>query len=323
MALALGAACTLFPPHLLGDQTSQPHVRIGLVRDGTRDDVAGVVSTFRDELAKLGYVEGRNLEIVERWTNGVQARLPDLMHEVLESKVDVIFTNATPAATAAKNATSTVPIVAFGMADPVRAGLVQSLARPGGNLTGVSMGYDEAFAGKWLELLQETIPQLRTVAVIVNPNNRMHRFLKEDVAAAAIKKNLQTHVVQVAGTSQLAQGFKEAHRHAQAAIVFGDASTMVDQQTVTTLAAKHRIAVMYGVRSFVEHGGLMSYGPDVRAMARRSAHLVDHIIKGRLPGDLPVEQPTKFELLVNLSAARALGITMPQSVLVRADEVIR
>jgi putative ABC transport system substrate-binding protein len=294
-----------------------------VVRDGTTEGTAVMVKVFRERLAKLGYVEGRNLEIVERVTEGVQSRLPKMMREVAERDVDVIFTNATPAATAAKNATPRIPIVVLGMADPVRAGLVSSLARPGGNLTGLSLGFDQAFVGKWLELLQEMIPTLKTVAVMSNPNNPMHRFLEGDVVAAANQRGLNIRIVHVAGTADLEQGFKEARRNAQAAIVFGDAATLADRRKVTEVAAKHRVPVMYGLGSFVENGGLIAYAPDVLDMVRRGAELTDVILKGTRPGDLPIEQPRRFELLVNVSAASGLGITIPESVLVRADRVIR
>jgi putative tryptophan/tyrosine transport system substrate-binding protein len=321
--VAIGLASSWSEQSAGADQMMRERARIAVVADGSAEGAAISLKIFREHLAKLGYLEGHNLEIVERYTNGVQSRLPTMMREVADSNVDLIVTNATPAATAAKNATAKIPIVALGMADPVRAGLVASLARPGGNLTGLSMGFDEAFVEKWLELLQELIPRLKTVAVMSNPNNPMNRVLERDVVAAANKRALNIHVVYVAGPTDLERGFKEAHRTAQAAMVFGDAATLTDQIKVTQMAAKHRVPVMYGVGSFVENGGLISYAPDMPDMLRRTAEIVGMILQDARPGNLPVEQPRKFELHINLTAASDLGITIPESVLARADRVIR
>jgi putative ABC transport system substrate-binding protein len=298
-------------------------VRIGFVRDGTAQGTAFWSVAFREQLAKLGYVEGGNLVIVERVTGGVQSRLPQMMREVIDSGVDLIFTNATPAAIAAKNATKRVPIVVLGMADPVRVGLVASLARPGGNLTGLSMGFDQAFAGKWLELLQETLPQLKSVAVMSNPNNPMHRYLESYVIDAATQRRLKVRIVPVAGPDNLEAAFAEARQNAQSALVFGDAATLGDVGKVTGIAAKHGVPVMYGIARFAENGGFMAYAPDVLDMVRRAAEISDTVLKGANPGELPIEEPRKFVLVVNLSAARGLGIAVPESVLLRADRVIR
>ena len=322
-ATTIALICGLGGESAAATEAMRERVRIAVVVDGSTESSVVILRILREQLAKLGYVEGRNLQIVERLTEGRQSRLPAMMREVAGSDVDLIITNATPAATAAKNATSRIPIVVLGMADPVRAGLVASLSRPGGNLTGLSMGFDQEFVGKWLELLQETIPRLRTVAVLSNPNNPMHRFLEADVIAVANQRRLSIRLVPVAGTVDLEQGFKEARRNAQAAIVFGDAATLTDTRKVVEAAAKHHVPVMYGLGRFVESGGLISYAPDMLDMARRVAELADKILKGARPSELPIEQPRRFELLVNLTAASDLGITIPESVLVRADRVIR
>jgi putative ABC transport system substrate-binding protein len=314
---------SLSPKSAAADQAMRERVRIAVVVDGSSADARVGLRTFREQLAKLGYLEARNLEIIEYLTEGAQARLPSIMREVVDSNVDLICTNATPAATAAKQATASVPIVALGMADPVRAGLVASLARPGGNLTGLSMGFDQAFVGKWLELLQELLPRLKTVAVMSNPNNPMQRFLEADVLAAGNRRGLNIRVVPVAGPEDLDQAFKEVRRTAQAAIVFGDAATLIDRRAVIEAAARHRVPVMYGLGSFVQDGGLIAYGPDILDMVRRAGELAVTILKGARPGDLPIEQPRRFELVVNLKAASDLGIKVPESVLVIADRVIQ
>ena len=309
--------------HLLAAQATPPHTRIGLVIDGSADAMAHVGAPFRQQLQKHGYIEGRNLQIHQSLSKGDQASLPALMRQVVERNVDVIVTNGTPAAVAAKRATNVVPIIALGMADPVRAGVVASLPRPGGNLTGMSMGFSEAFSGKWLEILQEVVPRLTTVGVIVNPNNPMHRLLRKDVSAAAAARRLKVRMIEVSTTADLEDGFKDARQNTQAALVFGDAVTLSDVRKVALIAAVYRIPVMYGLRGFVEAGGLISYAPDVRAQVRRAADYADMIMKGARPGDLPVEEPTQFELVVNLPAAHALGLTISDSILLRADEVIR
>ena len=323
VVLVVALVASSWSDQLLAGDKPRNMVRIALVRDGTAQGSAFWASAFRDQLAKLGYVEGRNLQIVQWTTDGVQSRLPQIMREVVDSDVDLIFTNATPAATAAKEATNHIPIVVLGMADPVRAGLVASVARPGGNLTGLSMGFDQAFVGKWIELLQETVPRLKTVAVMSNPNNPMHRYLEADVTAGATSRGLKVRIVPVAGIADLEMAFKDARQNAQAAIVFGDAATFGDMRKVTGVAAKYRVPVMYGLARFVENGGFMAYAPDGRDLVRRAAELSDMILRGANPGDLPIEQPRKFELLVNLSAASALGITVPESVLLRADKIVR
>jgi putative ABC transport system substrate-binding protein len=313
----------IFASNAPADQVTRSHVRIGLVVDGGALVETRIAEALRDRLAKLGYAAGKDFSLEERMSNGDQSRLPALVRELLDRNVAVIVTNGTPATLAAKQATSNVPIVAIGMADPVRAGLVASHAHPGGNVTGLSMGFAPAFSGKWLEILQEVVPRLTTVAVVVNPNNPMHQFLRRDVAAAAANANLRTRVIEVSGTPGLDGAFKEARQNAQAMLLFGDAATFGDIPKIAALAAASRLPVMYGSRIFVEQGGLISYAPDVRALVWRAADFVDMIARGTRAADIPIEEPSKFELVVNLSTAQALGINIPQSVLLRADEVIR
>jgi putative ABC transport system substrate-binding protein len=241
------------------------------------------------------------------------------MAEVIGQQVDVLVTWSTPGATVAKKATSTVPIVAL-MGEPVRTGLVESLSRPGGNMTGLSMGFSEGMASKWLELLQELVPRLSTIAVTMNPDISVHRDIAKELQAIAQMRRVKLKIIEVREPAGLDSAFEQARRHAQAVLVIPD--PVIDRARITSLAAKHRLPAMYGLRDFAYAGGLMAYAPDVPAMYRRAAEYVDKILKGAKPADLPIEQPTKFELVVNLKTAKALGITIPQSILLRADEVI-
>jgi putative tryptophan/tyrosine transport system substrate-binding protein len=277
---------------------------------------------FWNRMRELGWVKGQNLIVDERWADGRYDRLPALMAEVVGRRVDVLVTSTTVAAIAAKNATSTIPIVDALMGDPVGTGLVVSLARPGGNLTGLSMGWTQGMAGKWLELLQETVPRLSTVAVIADPDRPMSREQTKRLEAVAPARALKIRVIAVRRPEALDGAFEQAQRTAQAVLVLAD-QNMLDQQHVAALAAQHRLPDMHVLREFVDAGGLMAYAPDVHEMYRRAADYVDKILRGAKPADLPVEEPTKFVLVVNLKTAKALGITIPESILLRADEVIR
>jgi putative ABC transport system substrate-binding protein len=280
-------------------------------------------ATFWDRLRELGWIQGENLIVEQRWADGQPDRLPALMAEVIERKVDVLVTYGTPAAIAAKRATNTVPIVIAVMGDAVRSGLVESLAHPGGNLTGLSIGVAEGMAGKWLELLRETVPRLSTVAIIANPANVTTPDLTRDIQAMAPMRRLKIVTVDVRRAEELDRAFERARRQAQAVVVLVDPITTGNRPRVAALAAKHKLPVVYPFRDLAEAGGLMSYGPDLNVMFRRAAEYVDRILKGAKPADLPIEQPTKFELVINLKTAKALGIIIPESILLRADEVIR
>jgi putative ABC transport system substrate-binding protein len=274
-------------------------------------------------LHELGWVRGQNLIAEERWAEGRNERLPELMAEVLGHKIDVLFTWTTPAAMAAKSATSTTPIVDGLMGDPVGTGLAASLAHPGGNLTGLSIAWSEGMAGKWLELLHEMVPRMSTVAVIVNPDRPISRAQAKRLEAAAPARDLKVHVVAVPGMRELDRAFGEAARTAQAVLVIDDPNLNPQRQRVVALAAKYRLPDMHVDRYFVEAGGLMSYAPDFAALFRRAADYVDKILKGAQAAELPIEEPTQYQLIVNLKTAKALGITIPESILLRADEVIR
>lgn len=303
-----------------GPNTRQ--VRVGFVGTTSPATFPPSISAFWARLRELGYVEGKNLIVERRWANGDLARLPTLMADMVERKVDVIVTWGTPAAIAAKRATTTIPIVNTGMGDPVAIGLVASLARPGGNLTGFSAGWTD-IRGKWLELLQETIPKLSMVAIVANPNNALNRMQAQDLASLATERGLKLVPFYARDAEELAGAVEQARRGAQALIVFSDPVTMANQQRIVALAGKHKLPTIYLLRDAVADGGLMAYGPDLNVVYRRSADYVDRILKGARAGDLPVEQPTEYILAVNLKTAKSLGLAIPQSILVRADEIVR
>jgi ABC-type uncharacterized transport system substrate-binding protein len=302
---------------------AQRIVRVGFVGPGSPAAAARGASAFRERLRELGWVEGGNLAMEFRWGEGNIQRLPTLIAEVLARDVDVLVTWGTPTALAARDATRTVPIVATAMGEPLRTGLATSLGRPGGNLTGLSLGWGEGIAGKWLELLQETVPRLSTVAIIVNPENPVEKEMLNDLRTAAATRRLKVRIIEVRDPRTLELALDQARRQAQALLVFGDALLLAHSHQIAAFAIKHHLAGMYVVREFVEAGGLMWYGPDLTVMSRRAADYVDKILRGAKPADLPIEQPTKYSLVVNLGAAQALKLAIPESILLRADEVIR
>jgi putative tryptophan/tyrosine transport system substrate-binding protein len=285
-----------------------------------------MVEAFLQGLRDLGYVEGRNVVIEYRSAEGKLERYPALVAELVALKVDVIFVPGTPAAVTAKQATRTLPIVFAAAADPVADGLVTSLARPGGNVTGLS-GFSPELVGKRLELLKQAVPGVSRVAVLWQPGGQGERTDKDmlkraDVAARALGVRLQ--VVEVRGPADFGRAFSNMTRaRAGALTVLGTPMFFTERRRLVDLAAKNRLPAVYGTRDYVDVGGLMAYGPNTADLFRRAATYVDKILKGAKPADLPVEQPTKFELLINLKTAKALGLTIPPSLLGRADEVIQ
>ena len=308
---------------LSAEEAPQRLARLGFVHPQSPSTATRGVTEFWDRLRELGWVENQNLIIETRWADGRVNRLPALMDEVIQRRVDVIVTWSTPAAVAAKKATSTIPIVDSAMADPIRSGLVESLARPGGNLTGLSRTEDEGLAGKWLQLLQEVVPQLSSVAVIEDPNYPTTRNLVRGLGAVAPKLALKLHFIDVRKQGALGSAFVHAARKAQGVLVLPGVLLSEHRREVTSLAAKHGLPTIYHMRDYVDAGGLMAYGPDFGAQWRRAADYVDKILKGAKPSELPIEQPTQYLLVVNLRTAKALGLTIPESILLRADEVIR
>jgi len=281
---------------------------------------------FLQGLRDLGYVEGRNLMIEYRFAEGKLDRLSDLAAELVALKVDVIVAGATPAAVAAKQATKTIPIVFASGGDPVTDGLVTSLARPGGNVTGTS-GRVPELVGKCLEQVKRAVPGISRVAVLWQPGAVGERTEKDmvkgaEVAARALGVRLQ--FVEARGPADFDRAFSDMTKaRAGALTVLTSPMLFSERRHLVDLAAKHRLPAVYTLREFVDAGGLMAYGPNAADVYRRVATYVDRILKGAKPADLPIEQPTKFELVINLKTAKALGLTIPQSVLGRADEVIQ
>jgi len=279
---------------------------------------------FRQGLRDLGYVEGRNVVIEYRDAEGKLERLPALAAELVALRVDVIVAGSTGLARAAKQATRTLPIVLVA-GDPVMSGLVTSLAQPGGNVTGLASSAAPDIVGKWMELLKQAVPGVSRVAVLWQPGVQGQQdkdmLKRAEVAGQALGVRLQ--FVEARGPADIDRAFSDMTRaHAGALTVLLSNMFVVERRRLVDLAAKNRLPVMYQAREFVDAGGLMAYGPNFADIFRRAATYVDKILKGAKPGDLPVEQPTKFELVINLKTAKALGLTIPQSLLQRADHVI-
>jgi putative ABC transport system substrate-binding protein len=275
------------------------------------------------ELRELGYVEGKNLAIEFRYADNKLDRLPALADELVRLKVDVIFTPGINEALAAKNATRTIPIVFSTTADPVAAGLVGSLARPGGNVTGFT-NIGAVLAGKRLELLKETVPKLSHVAVLWDPQNPGSTQQWKESQLSARELGLQLYSMEVSSADKYENAFKEATKvHAAALAVTQSAWANSNQKRIADLATKNRLPAIYPRGDWVASGGLMSYGPDQAEPFKRVASMVDKILKGAKPADIPVEQPTKFEFAINLKTAKQIGLTIPPNVLVRADKVIK
>ena len=277
---------------------------------------------FVEGLRDLGYVEGKNVAIEWKWGQDRVDRLTDLAAELVGSQVDVIVTGGTPATRAIKNATRTIPIVMAMVGDPVGASLVESLGRPGGNATGLSVVATD-LSGKRLQLLNEIVPRLSSVAVMSYGANPQSQMEVRETQVAAGRLNLQLHSLPISAESSIKNAFEKIKRQAvQALIVVTDPILFSQRNQILDLAAGNRLPAMYPYRGFPEGGGLISYAPNDRDIFRRAASYVDKILKGANPGDLPVEQPTKFELVINLKTARALGLQIPDRLLALADQVI-
>jgi putative ABC transport system substrate-binding protein len=319
VAFALGV---LAPP-LAREMRAAKVPRIGILMGGTAASSAPLIDAFRQGLRDLGYVEGQNIAFERRYAEAKVERLPDLAAELVRLKVDAILVAPAPAIRAAKQATATIPIIMAAVADPLEAEFVASFARPGGNVTGVS-SLAEGYAAKWLELLQEAVPKASRVAVLSNSANPSNAgYLRETQAAARILRvTLQPHEVRDPAEFGTVFGAMTKGR-AAALLVLPDPMFFARRDLIVDLAGRSRLPAMYALREFVEAGGLMAYGADLRRMFRRAAVLVDKVLKGARPGDLPVDQVTRVELIINLKTAKALGITFPRTILVRAEQVIQ
>src|SRR5438093_2576290 len=317
-ALAVAVAIAILDaPFAAKAQEAGKVTRIGMLTASS----SPFVEAFKQGLRELGYVEGRNIVIEYRSTDGRDERLPGLVADLVRLKVDIIVASS-QGAVAARQATTAIPIVMPIITDPVRLGLVASLARPGGNATGLATQNDE-LPGKWLELVKETLPKVSRVAVLFHPTYDGGVQLKaSEVAARSLGVRLQA--LKVERPDDFANAFAEVQKNRAEALVVSSSGLFYAHRTrLVEFAAKHRLPTIYHQSEFVvESGGLMSYGPDFRDLFRRSATYVDKILKGAKPGDLPVQQPTNFELVINMKTAKALRLTIPQSVLLRADQVI-
>ncbi len=279
---------------------------------------------FGEGLRERGYIEDQNLVIEHRWTGGQIERSPSLAVELVSLKVDLIVAVGTPTALAAKQATSAIPIVMVYVVDPVEAGIVDSLARPGGNVTGVAFAVGPEIVGKHLELLKEAIPKVSRVAVLSNPAHPLDAGYRREAQAAAGVLRVTLQFYEVRDPNELEGAFTAMTKaRAGALLVLPHPFTFANARRIADLAAKSRLPAVFAFRESVEAGGLMAYAANAPDMFRRAATYVDKILKGAKPGDLPIEQPTKFELVINLKTAKALGLKIPQSLLTRADEVIQ
>jgi putative ABC transport system substrate-binding protein len=294
--------------------------RLGVLQPGKPPEP--LVDILRDRLKDLGYREGRNIAYEYRWAEGKPDRLDELAKELVDLKVDVISTLSTPAAIAAKKVTKTIPIVFAGVGDPVGAGVVPSLSHPGGNVTGISILATE-LSGKRLEILKEIVPNAAPVAMFWNDTNPGMLLRAHEAQNAADKMGLNLQSIGVHDLISFDAAFATINdRQFNALLTLVDPFTREHRQRIVDFAAKRRLPAIYESREFVDAGGLISYGPSLPALQRRAADYVSMIFKGSKPGDIPVEQPTKFELIINLKTARALGLTIPPTVLERADELI-
>ena len=297
--------------------------RIGFLGNSTAALEANLVGPFREGLRDLGYDEGRNVLIEYRWAEGKYERFPALIAELIALKVDVIVTAGTPATLAVKKATTSVPLVMVAVGDPVGTGIVASLNRPGGNITGLTSISPE-LEGKRLELLREVVPKLSRVAVLWNPVSPFQVIAEKEVRAAAQVLRMNVLSLGVRTPEELKDALAAIARERPGALlVLADRLFLHNRARIMEFAAQNRLPGVHAYRELVEAGGLMSYGPSYAGMHKRAATYVDKILRGASPADLPVERPATFELVVNLKAAKALGLTMPQSVLLRATEVIQ
>jgi putative tryptophan/tyrosine transport system substrate-binding protein len=295
--------------------------RIGFLALATGESAIGIFQALKDGLRDLGYVDGRNIVFDPRYGEGRQERLPDLASELVRLRADVIVAGTNPAVAAAKRATTTIPIVMASVADPVGAGFIANLARPGGNITGVTIDASAEILGKNLGLLVEIVPRLSRVGVL-----RQLPYVSgfAELEAAARKLNVELYVVDIRSPDDIEGAFLAmAAKQVGAVVILAGAFAFARRQRVAELALKHRLPAIHLLREYVDAGLLMSNGPNLPDIFRRAATYVDKILKGTKPAELPVEQPTKFELVINLKTAKALGVTIPQPLLLRADEVIQ
>jgi putative tryptophan/tyrosine transport system substrate-binding protein len=316
----LGGAAAAWPLAARAQQPAMPV--IGYLYSGAPEPSAHLVAAFRKGLSETGYVEGENVAIYYRWAHGQYERLPALAAELIHRPVAVLAATSTPAALAAKAATTTVPTVFTTAANPVELGLVASLSRPGGNITGATQ-LNVEIGPKLLQLVRELIPTATVVGLLVNPTNPTAGTLSRDLAAAARTLRLELHVLHASMEQHLDEGFATlAQRRASALVIVADAFFNSRSEKLIALAASHRLPVIYGLSEYVSAGGLISYASSFAEAYRQAGQYAGRILKGEKPADLPVIQSTKFDLVINLKTAKSLGIEIPPTLLALADEVI-
>jgi putative tryptophan/tyrosine transport system substrate-binding protein len=319
--IALLGGAVAFWPLALHAQQLHKLPTIGYLGPNTRSLDSQRLVAFLERLRALGWIEGRTIDIDYRWAEGRNERLAEFAAEFVRRNVSVIVTSATPPTVAAKQATSAIPIVFASVGDPVGAGVVESLARPGGNATGLSLQATDA-TGKRFDLLRDAVPGLRRLAIMANSGNASAALEMREAEATALALGLEAITSEILRGEDIASAFEVLKGRVEAVYVCNDPLATTNRVRINTLALGMRLPTMFIAREYVEAGGLMSYGANFLDLYRRTAEFVDKILRGTKPADIPVEQPTKFDLIVNLTTAKALGLTMPSSLLARADEVI-
>jgi len=321
--VGLVAGVVLALPFVTEAQRPAKMPRIGYIGLNNTDSGPHLIAAFRQGLRERGWVDGQNIVIEERYADGVVDRLRPLIAELIRLEVDIIVTTSSATTWAAKSATKSIPIVMTVSADALGEGLVTSLAHPGANITGSTFLVGPEIAGKQLQLIRELVPNVARVGVLTNPTNRSHAAFARELKVAARSIGAQLQVAEARSPEELDNAFAVMTRERLGALlVLSDAIFVGQRRRIVDLAARARLPAIYYQREFVDAGGLVSYGASLSDLFRRAATDVDKILKGAKPGDLPIEQPTKFELAINLRTAKALSLTLPQSLLLRADEVI-
>jgi putative tryptophan/tyrosine transport system substrate-binding protein len=316
-----GVAALNARPFVARAQQAGKTATIALLEAGTRSSHGSWYAALVNRLKELGWAEGHNLTIEYRWTEGINERTPDIAAELVHRKVDVIVTNGNAAVLAAKQATTTIPIVFPVAGDPVGTRLVESLARPGGNATGLSIQTPD-LAGKRVELLREIAVGLRRIGILAEADNAPSLLELSAARAVTEQVGLEPVSLDVHNAEDIASAIERLKDRDTALYIVGDPLVSANEIRINTLALAARLPTMHGTREFVDHGGLMSYGPNYPDLYRRAAEYVDKILRGTNPADIPVEQPTKFDLVINRTTAKALGLSVPPTLLALADEVI-
>lgn len=321
--LIIGLGAALITARSAYAQPARKMPQIGYVGNATPALETALLEGLRLGLRERGYIEGKNIEVHYRWANGSIDAIPALIAELIALKVDVIVTAGTPAALAAKKATTTIPIVMAAVGDPVATGIVPSLARPGGNITGLSTLYTQ-LEGKRIQILREFVPRMKRIALLTNPANAFTSVILQSTRAATEAQHLAAQIYEVSAAPDFEKIFAAiAKSKPDAMAVLADRPFLVsNRKRIVEFAAQNRIPAIYPFSEFMDDGGLVFYGPNFPDMFRRAATYVDKIIKGAKPADLPLEQPTRFEFIINAKTAKALGLTIPQSLMISADKVI-